>query len=154
MRHSFTPCLEMLEDRLAMSASMLGGADLLPVAAPEEGVAQHELGHTLGFRHEHTRPDATEPREGVCHGVTVLAGARVDGVSPGWGSSMYQYAYSGTSALDPDDVVVDGRIITGENFDASLPSLTDSDGSTEDHSSHGTGGGGGAGKVSMRDFWF
>ena len=36
----------------------------------------------------------------VCHGVSVLAYARVDGVSP-----------------LRDDVVVDGKIITAENFD-------------------------------------
>jgi hypothetical protein len=47
--------------------------------------------------------DGTQPGEGVCHGVTVLAWARVDGTSP-----------SG------DDVVVDGRIITGEGFEASF----------------------------------
>jgi hypothetical protein len=44
--------------------------------------------------------DGGQPEEGICHGVTVLAWARVDGTSP-----------SG------DDVVVDGRIITGEGFE-------------------------------------
>ncbi len=93
----------------------------------------------------------------VCHGVTVLAWARVDGVSPlsgrqaavpfigspavSWNGQYYGYnqlsqssqvslnggtpsAYSGARGPNPysvaDDVVVDGRIITGENFDSAL----------------------------------
>ncbi|MBK8020894.1 MAG: hypothetical protein IPK19_05560 [Chloroflexi bacterium] len=53
---------------------------------------------------------STAPTDDSClvrsinHGVTVLAWARVDGVSPSQGG--------GTVA---DDVIVDGRIITGEN---------------------------------------
>ena len=91
----------------------------------------------------------------ICHGTTVLAWARVDGVSPIAGKEVatpfigspavnYQgqfigyfglpqngqiaanggipSAYSGARGLDPttvaDDVVVDGRIITAENYDA------------------------------------
>jgi hypothetical protein len=47
---------------------------------------------------------------GVCHGVTVLAWARVDGVSPSTDSS------TGSTTV-ADDVIVDGRIITAENHD-------------------------------------
>jgi putative intracellular protease/amidase len=92
----------------------------------------------------------------ICHGVTVLAWARVDGVSPlsgktvsvpwigspatfyqgQWygGSQLMQYpqvtangamanthsGQYGNPATVADDVVVDGRIITAENFDAAL----------------------------------
>ena len=92
----------------------------------------------------------------ICHGVTVLAWARVDGVSPlsgktvsvpwigspatsyqgQWygGSQLMQYpqvtangatanthsGQYGKPATVADDVVVDGRIITAENFDAAL----------------------------------
>jgi putative intracellular protease/amidase len=92
----------------------------------------------------------------ICHGVTVLAWARVDGVSPLSGKTVsvpwigspatnYQGQWYGSSQLmqypqvaangatantssgqygNPatvaDDVVVDGRIITAENFDAAL----------------------------------
>jgi len=47
----------------------------------------------------------------INHGVTVLAWARVDGVSPSTDSST-----GGTTVAD--DVIVDGRIITAENYDA------------------------------------
>lgn len=90
----------------------------------------------------------------VCHGVTVLAWARVDGVSPlsgkhvsvpsiGSPATFYQNTWYGNFALGQyeqvvangaiantvsgqygntstvaDDVVVDGRIITAENYDS------------------------------------
>jgi putative intracellular protease/amidase len=95
---------------------------------------------------------------GICHGVTVLAWARVDGVSPlegkhvtvplnvgfppqqyggVWRTSDYligqheQVADNGAIAgrvsgaignpnTAADDVIVDGRIITGENYDSAL----------------------------------
>lgn len=99
---------------------------------------------------------ADKPTAGICHGVTVLAWARVDGVSPldgkhvsipyvGSPATHYdgrdyayfelmqydqvvrngaianlvsgQYGDPGTAA---DDVVVDGRIITAENYDSAL----------------------------------
>jgi putative intracellular protease/amidase len=123
--------VESLDDRLCLSANQAGLE--LPVD------------HRLALIAE-----APPPQAGVCHGTTVLAWARVDGVSPlqqqqsdaafqnlrgtntaesaivfvgGWGSSMYQYAHNdpasavgrGTAA---DDVIVDGRIITGEFYDA------------------------------------
>lgn len=92
----------------------------------------------------------------ICHGVTVLAWARVDGVSPlngktvsvpwiGSPATLYEGQWYGSSQLmqypqvvangatantgsgqygNPstvaDDVYVDGRIITAENFDAAL----------------------------------
>lgn len=92
----------------------------------------------------------------ICHGVTVLAWARVDGVSPLAGKQVsvpfigspavfYQGAWYGNYQLGQqpqaaangaitntvsgqyglantvtDDVVVDGRIITAENYDAAL----------------------------------
>lgn len=118
--------VEQLDDRLCLST--MQGAPLVP---PESLVSNS------GHRQE-TAMD---------HAVTVLAWARVDGVSPlqgtsalrsagdahdysavvfvgGWGSSMYQYAYNDpmVSSHQPhrvhDDVVVDGRIITGENYDS------------------------------------
>lgn len=49
----------------------------------------------------------------INHGTTVLAWARVDGVSP---------STEPTSAVCCDDVVVDGTIITGENFDPAAAS--------------------------------
>jgi Ca2+-binding RTX toxin-like protein len=96
---------------------------------------------------------ANKPVAGLCHGVTVLAWARVDGASPiagkqvavphlegtpdqfyagAWRNGGYlngqrdqvlangglPTAYSGAYGLSPssvDDVIVDGRIITGEN---------------------------------------
>jgi putative intracellular protease/amidase len=96
---------------------------------------------------------ANKPVAGLCHGVTVLAWARVDGVSPlagkqvavphlegtpdqfyagAWRNGGYlngqrdqvlangglPTAYSGAYGASPtsiDDVIVDGRIITGEN---------------------------------------
>ena len=96
---------------------------------------------------------ANKPVAGLCHGVTVLAWARVDGVSPlagkqvavphlegspdqfyagTWRNGGYMSgqrdqviangglptAFSGAYGSDPspiDDVIVDGRIITGEN---------------------------------------
>jgi hypothetical protein len=94
---------------------------------------------------------------GICHGVTVLAWARVDGVSPlsgrqvsipyigtpsmFWNGVWYAASYPqgqrdmvvangatpnmssgqyGDPATVADDVVVDGRIITAENFDSAL----------------------------------
>lgn len=89
---------------------------------------------------------------GMNHGVSVLAWARVDGVSPA-----------------QDDVVVDGRIITGENFESAFSCGTTLDdflaGADTTHGEHDkwiiieyTSGGaataGGAGKVSMHDFTF
>lgn len=53
----------------------------------------------------------------VDHGVTVLAWARVDGVSP---------SAEEPSTVCCDDVIVDGDIITGENADAQA-STSDSD---------------------------
>ena len=53
----------------------------------------------------HAEEITTVPDDGVAainHGVTVLAWARVDGVSPAG-----------------DDVITDGTIITGENYDTS-----------------------------------
>lgn len=88
----------------------------------------------------------------LCHGVSVLAYARVDGVSPIAGRTVMAWPYMAPAELNPDgtttqrttrahvelngatmlpthsagdpfsatdDVVVDGRIITGESFDAS-----------------------------------
>jgi len=88
---------------------------------------------------------------GLCHGVTVLAYARVDGRSLLDGKTVSAYALSSPARLDlgdyenttrwhveangatmvpsrsvgnpftaADDVIVDGRIITGENFDSAL----------------------------------
>jgi hypothetical protein len=68
-----------------------GAEDLLLAVAGDEGV---DAGLAA---------DGAQPEEGICHGVTVLAWARVDGASS-----------SG------DDVVVDGRIITGEGFESGL----------------------------------
>ena len=48
----------------------------------------------------------------IDHGVTVLAWARVDGVSP---------STEEPSTVCCDDVIVDGDIITGENDDAQAP---------------------------------
>ncbi len=103
--------------------------------------------------------DADKHVAAVCHGVTVLAWARVDGVSPldgkeiavpfigspavVWQGQFYGHfelqqspqvsqnggtpsAYSGARGADTspgsvhDDVVVDGRIITAENYDSAL----------------------------------
>jgi putative intracellular protease/amidase len=121
--------VESLDDRLCLSANQAGLE--LPVD------------HRLALIAE-----APPPQAGVCHGTTVLAWARVDGVSPlqqqrtdaafqtlrgtdptqpgivfvgGWGSSMYQYAHSDPAAgrsTVADDVIVDGRIITAENYDS------------------------------------
>lgn len=84
---------------------------------------------------------------GLCHGVTVLAWARVDGVSPlagrtvvaygGWapassvpgststrwhvesnGATMLASQSAGDPTTAADDVWVDGKIITGENYDS------------------------------------
>jgi len=119
--------VEQLDDRLCLST--MQGSPLVP---PEALVSRTDPGQETALN----------------HGVTVLAWARVDGVSPleqrsairtsgdasdysaivfvgGWGSSMYQYAYNDpmVSSHQPqrtqDDVVVDGRIITGENYDSS-----------------------------------
>jgi putative intracellular protease/amidase len=94
----------------------------------------------------------------ICHGVTVLAWARVDGVSPlagkqvvvpttvtsppqfynglmrldGYSLGQYEQVIANGGIASPqsgwigdtdtaaDDVIVDGRIITGENFDSSF----------------------------------
>lgn len=119
-RNQFT--VEQLDDRLCLST-----VPMAPVVAPDALVRQ----------------DA--PETALNHGVSVLAWARVDGVSPlsltkattdrasdysaiafvgGWGSSMYQYAYNdptydaASGRHTTDDVFIDGRIITGENFDS------------------------------------
>jgi putative intracellular protease/amidase len=84
---------------------------------------------------------------GVCHGVSVLAWARVNGQSPLQnrvvttahfnspasnipaaslyrthsevnGATVYTGGVLGNAAIRHDDVVVDGRFITGENFDS------------------------------------
>jgi len=116
--------VEQLDDRLCLST--MQGAPIVP-------------------------PDALVSHAGriqetaLNHGVTVLAWARVDGVSSqslpmassggtrdysaivfvgGWGSSMYQYAFNDPVSASQmpqrtqDDVFVDGRIITGENYDS------------------------------------
>lgn len=83
----------------------------------------------------------------ICHGVSILAWARVDGVSPVAGKQvstahfnspastnplarLYRWhsevngatVYTGGAVGDPttrdDDVIVDGRIVTAENFDS------------------------------------
>ena len=102
--------------------------------------------------------DADKPVAGVCHGVTVLAWARVDGASPlqgksvavphqegtpdqfyngAWRNGGYFHGQSdqvidnggiptafsgayGKLGTTTDDVIVDGRIITGENPDSAL----------------------------------
>lgn len=99
---------------------------------------------------------ADKPTAGVCHGVTVLAWARVNGVSPlngkhvavpltvgtpgmhydgsdyaaGYALGQYQQVIAngaiasavsgqyGNPNTVADDVIVDGRIITAENFDS------------------------------------
>lgn len=97
-----------------------------------------------------------KPVAGICHGVTVLAWARVDGVSPiagkavsvpwlGSPGALYDgqwYGYFqltqyqqvvdngatantfsgqyGNTSTTADDVVVDGRIITAEDYDSAL----------------------------------
>jgi len=115
--------VEQLDDRLCLST-----VPMVPAVPPEALVNLYQ----------------PKPEAALNHGVTVLAWARVDGVSPlnhsmgsdrasdysaiafvgGWGSSMYQYSFNDPS-LDSttpyrvqDDVVVDGRIITGENYDS------------------------------------
>jgi putative intracellular protease/amidase len=100
-----------------------------------------------------------KPVAGVCHGVTVLAWARVDGVSPlqgrvvvgpaggvpgfryrgvqvpdaeqpaRWqiemnGATMLTAGSVGNPMTSTDDVIVDGRIITAENWD-SAPRLAE-----------------------------
>lgn len=118
--------VEQLDDRLCLST--MQGAPIVPAEALVSNADKNQ-------------------ETAVNHGVAVLAWARVDGVSPlqaplglrssaeardysaivfvgGWGSSMYQYAYndSTVSSSAPqrvqDDIVVDGRIITGENYDS------------------------------------
>lgn len=87
----------------------------------------------------------------ICHGVSVLAWARVDGVSPIAGKTVSAYGLSapafdgaaadqlttrwhvesngatmvasgsvGNPSTATDDVVVDGKIITAENYDSAL----------------------------------
>lgn len=113
--------VEHLDDRLCLST-----VPMMPAVSPDALVRD------------------AEPETAVNHGVTVLAWARVDGVSPlspttspdrasdysaiafvgGWGSSMYQYASNDSISVSQqpgpvqDDVIVDGRIITGENYDS------------------------------------
>lgn len=118
--------VEQLDDRLCLSTTQ--GTPVIP---PEALVSN--AGH--------------RPPVAMDHAVTVLAWARVDGVSPlqqspaslsagttrdysaivfvgGWGASSYQYAFNDPSLAShqpqraQDDVVVDGRIITAENYDA------------------------------------
>lgn len=98
----------------------------------------------------------SKPVAGVCHGVSVLAWARVDGVSPLQGRkvassltgapatyflgtwyadaelSLHEQVVSNGGFTNPysgqfgnpttaaDDVIVDGRIITAENFESAL----------------------------------
>jgi len=61
------------------SHAAVGSGSLVEGALADRDTADHELGHTLGFRHEHTPPSAAT-----------------------------------------DDVWVDGKIITGQNFDSAL----------------------------------
>jgi prepilin-type processing-associated H-X9-DG protein len=94
-----------------------------------------------------------DPAAGVCYGVSALAWARVDG-APVSGSSTRAAVNGGSSVAD--DVVVDGRIITGENFQSAELNgnlqLTELAGVAIDPAgAHGSGGGVGAGKVSMHD---
>jgi putative intracellular protease/amidase len=121
--------VESLDERLCLSANQAG------VELPVD--------HRLALIAE-----APPPQAGICHGTTVLAWARVDGTSTlnqqrtdaafqnlrgtdstqpgivfvgGWGSSKYQYAYNDPNTAGStvaDDVIVDGRIITGENYDS------------------------------------
>jgi putative intracellular protease/amidase len=68
------------------------------------------MGQPFAAHAEEIIADSGDGSSAICHGVTVLAWARVDGVSPSTDSS------SGTTVAD--DVIVDGRIITAENYDA------------------------------------
>jgi prepilin-type processing-associated H-X9-DG protein len=50
--------------------------------------AGHELGHTLGFRHEHIRPASTDASGEDLASGTVRVG--------GWGASSFQYSFGGS----------------------------------------------------------
>jgi hypothetical protein len=114
--------IEQLDDRLCLST--MQGAPLVPLEVD-------------------ARLSGTSHDTHMNHGVTALAWSRVDGVSPpslpmaawgeardysaivfvgGWGASSYQYAFNDPLAPGrhsvQDDVIVDGRIITGENYDS------------------------------------
>jgi hypothetical protein len=54
---SFFPSYARASRELLIDASSFGAIQPITLA----GILRHELGHTLGFRHEHTRPEA-----GVC----------------------------------------------------------------------------------------
>lgn len=73
-------------------------------------VAVSLMGQPFAAHAEEIIADGGDGSSAVCHGVTVLAWARVDGVSPSADGS------GGTTVAD--DVIVDGRIITAENYDS------------------------------------
>jgi hypothetical protein len=90
MNPSFKPRVEKLEDRLVMDAA---GTHVLYqdvfIPAPSR-LGEVALASSL--------PDA-ESSQAVSGRVTGIASDPMGGVSPGWGASSYQYAFSGTYAL-------------------------------------------------------
>jgi hypothetical protein len=75
-------------------------------------VAVSLMGQPFAAHAEEIIADSGHGSSAIHHGTTVLAWARVDGVSSATDSST-----GGTTVAD--DVIVDGRIITAENYDRS-----------------------------------
>ncbi|MFO0877716.1 MAG: cadherin domain-containing protein [Gemmataceae bacterium] len=142
------PNFDGTTDNFYWNAPYNGDANLNDgVIAPQKVVVNQLINQFLA---------ADKPVAAVCHGVTVLAWARVDGVSPlagrqvsvpltvgspnqyyGGAERVYPYLSGqydqvvangglantvsgqyGNPATVADDVVVDGRIITAENYDS------------------------------------
>ena len=72
-------------------------------------VAVSLMGQPFAAHAEEIIADSGDGSSAICHGTTVLAWARVDGVSPSTDST------GGTTVAD--DLITDGTIITAENVD-------------------------------------